>query len=131
MIGRTVFLVSLVVTAAPAVAGLSVCNKTPSEMHIALGRFDGQGWMSEGWWAIAAGNCATVITQPLVSRYYYLYASDGGAGSWGGNHDFCVSPGLSFHIRGRGHCAAAGFERKGFFEVDTGQLFDYVQTLSD
>jgi uncharacterized membrane protein len=74
-----------------------------------------------------------LLMQPgsLSARFYYLYAMDGSSGSWDGTHAFCVSPQDRFEIVGRGNCTAHGFERKGFFEVDTGSSGDYTQTLSD
>ena len=98
---------------------------------MALGRFNGTEWISKGWWTIAPGTCAIVISTPLDARYYYLYASDGGPGSWDGNRGFCVSGADAFKIAGRADCAGRGFDRKGFFEVDTGQKTDYTQLLSD
>lgn len=117
--------------AAPAQAGLTVCNKTSHTTRLALGRFNGTQWMSEGWWTIEAEACTSVITAPLDARYYYLYASDGGPGSWDGNRGFCVGSSEAFKINGRADCARRGFERKGFFEVDTGRKTDYTQLLSD
>lgn len=122
---------ALLLMAAPAEAGLRVCNKTAHAARLALGRFNGTQWMSEGWWTIEAGKCAAVITTPLDARFYYLYASDGGPGSWDGNRGFCVASDDRFRIDGRADCAGRGFERKGFFEVDTGQKTDYTQLLSD
>lgn len=121
----------LVSLAGPAVAGLKVCNKTKSPMKAALGRFNGKEWMSEGWWTIAPGHCSQLISARLDARYYYLYATNGGPGSWDGGHAFCVSGGEVFKIDGRADCAGRGFDRKGFFEVDTGQKTDYTQNLSD
>ncbi len=122
---------ALVLLATPAHAGLTICNKTAHSVKAALGRFNGTQWMSEGWWTISAAHCTAVISAPLDARYYYLYASDGGPGSWDGGRGFCVSAADAFKIDGRADCAGHGFDRKGFFEVDTGQKTDYTQTLSD
>jgi uncharacterized membrane protein len=51
----------LCLTALPAEAGFKVCNRTPHEAKVALGRFDGAGWLSEGWWTVAAKGCAVVL----------------------------------------------------------------------
>lgn len=78
-----------------------------------------------------AAHCTAVVNKPLIARYYYLYADDG-KGGWAGHHAFCVgTPGKPFRIRGRGNCALSGFERKDFFEIDTGNDTDFQQTLSD
>ncbi|MBS0279337.1 MAG: DUF1036 domain-containing protein [Proteobacteria bacterium] len=116
----------------PAHAGLNVCNKTAKSTRVALGRFDGTTWMSEGWWILAPKKCAVLVPGTLRARYYYLYAGDGGAGSWDGETKFCVGIGdAKFHSRLRSHCAAYGMDSKGFFTVDTGDDADYTQTLSD
>jgi uncharacterized membrane protein len=115
----------------PADAAFTVCNKTAHPARVALGWFDGSAWISQGWWTIAAKACESLLPGPLDARYYYLYAADGGSGSWSGARGFCVGPGSRFEIAGRADCAGRGFERKGFFEVDTGRAANYTQSLSD
>ena len=122
---------ALLLLAQPAHAGLSVCNRTAQPAKLALGRFNGTQWMSQGWWTIAGHHCSTVISAPLDARYYYLYATDGGPGSWDGGHPFCTASAAAFKVIGRGDCAAHGYDRKGFFEVDTGDKPDFTQSLSD
>ncbi len=121
----------MLLTAGRAHAAFAVCNKTPHETRVALGRFDGSAWSSQGWWTIAPKACQTLIAGALDARYYYLYASDGGTGSWDGKNGFCVAVADKFAIHGRANCAGRGYDRKGFFEIDTGQSRDYTQTLSD
>lgn len=117
--------------ALPAQAGFHVCNKTPRQTKVAIGLFDGRFWTSQGWWVIAPRTCQELVAGPLQARYYYLYATDEGAGSWDGHTAFCTTTADNFAIRGRADCEAHGFDRKGFFEIDTGQARDYTQTLSD
>jgi uncharacterized membrane protein len=121
----------LVALASPAQAGFKLCNKTAHPARVALGRFDGTAWGSEGWWTIESGKCETLIPGRLDARYYYLYASDGSAGSWDGGHSFCVAATDKFAIVGREDCAGRGYGRKGFYEVDTGQDTDVTKSLSD
>jgi uncharacterized membrane protein len=116
--------------AAPAEASFSVCNKGSHAAKVALGRFNGRDWESVGWWSLKPKSCARLLIGPLEARYYYLYATDGQTGGWDGKHGFCVA-GASFTIAGRGNCAARGYERKGFFQVDTGRRSDYTHKLSD
>ena len=87
------------VLAAPAQAGFKVCNRTPHEAKVALGRFDGTGWLSEGWWKVQPKGCAVLLTGPLNSRYYYLYATDDASGGWDGKNGFCVAESDTFQIR--------------------------------
>ncbi len=125
-------LAALTLLVSPAHAALSICNQTAKPTRVAVGRFDGTAWMSEGWWTLAPKKCAAVVPGKLKARYYYLYATDGGAGSWDGETRFCVGIGDGkFQSRARGHCAARGMDSKGFFTVDTGNDADYTQTLSD
>ena len=49
---RILTALALVLLAAPAQAGLTICNKTAHSAKTALGRFNGTQWMSEGWWSI-------------------------------------------------------------------------------
>lgn len=115
----------------PARAAFTVCNKTARPVKVAVGRTNSADWMSQGWWTIAPKACTIMIRASLNARFYYLFATDGGSGSWDGTHGFCISPQDRFEIRGRGNCLAHGFEHQGFFQVDTGSAADYTQTLSD
>lgn len=113
-------LAALIAAAAPASAGLSVCNKSAHGIQIAVGYFNGTRWSSEGWWQVATKKCAELITGRLDARYYYLYATDGASGTWDGGTSFCVGTADKFAVVGRGACAAHGYDRRGFFEIDTG-----------
>jgi uncharacterized membrane protein len=115
--------------AGPAEAGLSVCNKGKHPARVALGRFDGRDWISEGWWTIAPSRCAAVIAEPLDARYYYLYGTDDASGVWDGRTPFCTAAGGKFVVRGRADCARRGYDRKRFFEIDTGDNLNKVQVL--
>jgi uncharacterized membrane protein len=117
--------------ATPAEAALGVCNKTGHSTDIALGFYDGKQWSSRGWWTVAPGDCVQVVNENLVARYYYIYAvqRDVGGG-WDGEHGFCVRNG-QFQIQGRSNCVKRGFDRKGFFQVDTGQAPDWTENLAD
>jgi uncharacterized membrane protein len=117
--------------ASPAVASLKVCNQSKLAARVALGRFDGKAWSSEGWWTVQPRQCSPILIGNLDSRFYYLYASDGGAGVWEGKTHFCVAPESRFKAAGRGGCAARGFDSRGFFEIDTGRLVDWTQNLSN
>ena len=120
---------TIALASGPAEAGLTVCNKGKHPAKVALGRFDGREWMSEGWWAVTSGACADLIKMPLDSRYYYLYATDNAAGVWDGATAFCVRPRDRFSIKGRADCTQRGYDRKRFFQVDTQDNLNKVQTL--
>jgi uncharacterized membrane protein len=115
----------------PAQAAFNVCNKATAKARVAIGRFDGTAWTSMGWWSIAPKSCTGLLTGPLDARYYYLYATDGAAGTWEGSKHFCVAPNAKFSISGRANCSQRGYDRRGFFEIDTGGAPDWTQTLSN
>ncbi|MGZ5988106.1 MAG: DUF1036 domain-containing protein [Rhizomicrobium sp.] len=121
----------LIFAAGPADAGLSVCNKSAHMVKVAVGHFNGTRWASEGWWQVATKKCVEVVTGRLDARYYYLYATDGASGTWDGGTNFCVGATDKFAVVGRGACAAHGFDRRGFFEIDTGNQLNWTQALSD
>ena len=121
----------VVLTALPAEAAFKVCNKSDLAARVALGRFDGRQWASQGWWTVAPKTCAQLLTGPLQARYYYLYASDGAGGTWEGKTHFCTKPDAKFLASGRNDCGGRGFDRRGFFEVDTGKSPEWTQTLSN
>jgi uncharacterized membrane protein len=115
----------------PAWAKFTLCNKAARAANVALGRFNGIDWMSEGWWTITAGKCAELIPGPLLARYYYVYGSDADSGTWQGRTSFCTTPSNRFSIVGRQSCATRGYDHREFFRIDTGKAPNWTQTLSD
>ena len=124
-------LAMILLTAVPAHADFRVCNKADVPARVAFGNFDGKAWVSQGWWTIQPQKCETLLSKPLNARYYYLYGTDGGSGTWNGGTYFCTAPVGPFLIAGRGNCAGRGYDRKGFFAVDTGDKLSWTQWLSD
>jgi uncharacterized membrane protein len=105
----------------PARADLRLCNKTDSTISVAIGYKAKDGWRSEGWWNIGAAKCGTLLSGALASRYYYFYAVDSQhGGEWGGKAYMCTRRKM-FTIAGVENCVARGYERTGFFEVDTAE----------
>lgn len=129
---RFVFAALLVVACTgPALADLSICNHAGHPAHVAIGRFNGTDWMSEGWWDVGAGKCQALIKGALKARYYYLYTSDGSSGYWPGEHAFCIGKGNAFQVYGRENCAGRGYDRKSFYQIDTEQKQDFTTYISD
>lgn len=117
--------------AAPAKADLRLCNKTPSRVGVAIGYKEQQRWTTEGWWNIAANACETLVSGTLVSRYYYVYAVDYDlGGEWSGKYMMCTRDRM-FTIEGIEDCIARGFDRAGFFEVDTGEQTSWTVQLTE
>jgi len=117
--------------AIPAQADFRLCNNTGSRVGIALGYKDAEGWTTEGWWNVAAKSCETLLRGTLVARFYYIYAIDyDRGGEWSGQAFMC-SRDKEFTIRGTDDCLARGFDRTGFFEVDTGEQRAWTVQLTE
>jgi len=115
----------------PAAADFRLCNNTSSRVGIALGYKDADGWTTEGWWNISSRSCETLLRGTLVARYYYIYAIDyDRGGEWSGQAFMC-SRDKEFTIRGTEDCLARGYDRTGYFEVDTGEQRAWTVQLTD
>jgi len=126
-----VFAVLLAVSASPAGADFRLCNNTGSRVGVAIGYKDNEGWTTEGWWNVSSRSCETLLRGALVARYYYIYAVDyDRGGEWSGKAYMC-SREKEFTIRGTENCLARGYDRTGFFEVDTQNKTDWTLQLKD
>jgi uncharacterized membrane protein len=115
----------------PARADFRLCNNTASRVGIALGYKDAEGWTTEGWWNVSSRACETLLKGTLVARYYYIYALDyDRGGEWSGQAFMC-SRDKEFTIKGTENCLARGFDRTGFFEVDTGDQRAWTVQLTE
>jgi uncharacterized membrane protein len=117
--------------AQPAAADFRLCNNTGSRVGIAIGYKDSDGWTTEGWWNLSARSCETLLRGTLVARFYYIYALDyERGGEWSGQAFMCTRD-KEFTIRGIDDCLARGYERTGFFEVDTGEQRSWTVQLTE
>ena len=117
---------------ASAKADLRVCNKTTSRVGIAIGYKADRDWTTEGWWTVDSDSCATILPGPLVGRYYYMYAVDyDQGGEWGGNSAFLCTQEKEFTIEGVSDCVARGYQKTGFYEVDTGSQESWTIQLTE
>jgi len=124
-------LLLVLLAALPARADFRLCNNTGSRVGVAIGYKDAEGWTTEGWWNISPRSCDTLLRGALVARYYYIYAVDyDRGGEWSG-HAFMCSRDKEFTIRGTDNCLARGYDRTGFFEVDTGEQRSWTVQLTD
>jgi len=127
----TVLVLALIGSAKPAHADFRLCNQTPSRVGIAIGYKDKDGWTTEGWWNLPTRTCETLLRGALVARYYYVYAVDyDRGGEWSGQAYMCTRD-KEFTVRGTEDCLARGYDRTGFFEVDTGQQQSWTVTLTE
>jgi uncharacterized membrane protein len=123
-----IILAALVSTAK---ADFRLCNNTGSRVGVAVGYKDSDGWTTEGWWNLSARTCETLLRGGLVARFYYVYAVDyDRGGEWSGRAYMCTRD-KEFTIRGTDDCLARGYERAGFFEVDTGEQRSWTVQLTD
>ncbi len=111
--------------------GLRLCNRTSSQVGVAIGYKDQTVWTTSGWWNVASNTCETIVAGPLVSRFYYIYAVDyDRGGAWKGPTIMCTRDKL-FTIQGIEDCVARGYERTGFFEIDTGEQKNWTVQLTE
>jgi uncharacterized membrane protein len=119
-------------TAAPSNADLRVCNKTTSRVGIAIGYKADRDWTTEGWWTVDSDSCATILAGPLIGRFYYMYAVDyDQGGEWGGDSAFLCTQEKEFTIEGVSDCVARGYQKTGFYEVDTGNQESWTIQLTE
>jgi uncharacterized membrane protein len=111
---------------------LRVCNQTGNAVSIAFGYRAERGWQSEGWWVADPGQCQTIYSGDVKARrFYYFYAADDvGGGSWDGSVFMCTRD-ETFTIFGVEDCLARGYERTGFFEIDTNNRSSWTLQLTD
>jgi uncharacterized membrane protein len=112
-------------------ADFRLCNRTQSRVGIAVGYKDNDVWTTEGWWNVPANTCETLMRGPLVARFYYVYALDyDQGGEWAGQALMCTRE-KEFTIKGIQDCLARGYDRTGFFEVDTGEQKNWTVQLTE
>jgi len=111
--------------------GLRLCNRTSSQVGVAIGYKDQTVWTTSGWWNVPSNTCETIVAGPLVSRFYYIYAVDyDRGGAWKGPTIMCTRDKM-FTIQGIEDCVARGYERTGFFEIDTGEQKNWTVQLTE
>ena len=126
-----VTMLGLFASVRPAAADFRLCNNTASRVGVAVGYKDAEGWTTEGWWNLPSRTCETVLKGNLVARFYYVYAIDyDHGGEWTGRAYMCTRD-KEFTIRGIGDCLAHGYDRTGFFEVDTGEQRAWTVQLTE
>ena len=131
MLARLALILLALAWAAEAYADFRLCNRTGSRVGIAIGYKDQDGWTTEGWWNVKANTCETLIRGQLVARFYYVYAMDyDQGGEWAGKAFMCTRD-KEFTIRGIEDCLARGYDRTGFFEVDTGEQPSWTVQLTE
>jgi uncharacterized membrane protein len=86
---------------------------------LAVGYDTGEHFVTQGWWSVTPGSCATPIRGALTSRFVYVYATDiDGADVLKGATSMCVNR-QKFEAVGIGDCWRRGLQAVNFAEVDT------------
>jgi uncharacterized membrane protein len=94
--------------------GYTVCNDAKADLTAALAERSGPDFVSRGWWRLAAGGCARMITSPLKSdAVWLLVQKPGGVPLVSGADEFCIAA-KAFEIKGRAGCSGRGFSQAGF-----------------
>jgi len=131
LLGGTLTVGAVALAGEPAAADFRLCNNTTSRVGISMGYKENEGWTTEGWWNLPPRSCETLMRGPLVARYYYIYAVDYDRnGEWSGQAFMCTRD-KEFTIRGTEDCLARGYDKTGFFEVDTGEQPSWTVQLTD
>lgn len=111
---------ALCVVAQAARADFRLCNNASGRVSVAIAYTNGKRWITEGWWNLKNGACEILMNGPLAAEFYYVYAMDEHGGEWKGDAFMCTRD-REFRIVGRRNCLVRGYDRTGFFEVDTGK----------
>jgi uncharacterized membrane protein len=117
--------------AGAALADFRVCNDTKSMVGVALGYSESSKWITEGWWQIPGETCASLLEGDLNSQYYYVYAEDAErGGQWRGDVFMCTAD-REFKIEGIQDCFTRGYNKTGFFEINTGKRDSWLVRLTE
>lgn len=112
-------------------ADLRICNKSESRVGISIGYRSDRGWTTEGWWNLEPSSCEVMLPGDLKSQYYYMFAVDyDEGGEWAGSAFMCTADKI-YTIHGIEDCLARGFQRTGFFEIDTGTQTSWTIQLTE
>ena len=112
--------IGLALLSGQARADFRLCNNSTSRVSVSVAYTDGQNWVTEGWWNLKTTACETLLRGPLAAEFYYVYAMDERGGEWKGKSFMCTRD-REFRIEGRENCLVRGYDRTGFFEIDTGK----------
>jgi uncharacterized membrane protein len=111
-------------------AGYTLCNDTANEVYAAIGLqmvgAKGIVYAARGWWTVASGACAPLLTESIAGKKIWLRVERGkGAALVQGGDKFCVTN-IEFDIQGRDRCAARGLTEAGFVPTHGGPQAGYT-----
>jgi len=101
-------------------AGYTLCNDTAAPVYAAIAQQIGRTFAARGWWTVAGGTCAPLITDAVAGKKIWLRVERAkGAALVAGPAKFCVTN-IEFDIQGRERCASRGLTEAGFAETHGG-----------
>lgn len=125
------FIGSTTLFAQAAKADFRVCNDTKSLVGVSLGYAVDKKWTTEGWWQIPGETCSSLLEGELNSQFYYIYAEDADrGGQWRGEVFMCTAD-EEFKIDGVQECFSRGFQKTGFFEINTNNRDSWMVRLTE
>lgn len=128
---------ALAVTAKPANATYTFCNRTSFVLASAIAFEDGASTESRGWYVLQPGQCQTVLQEALRHSAYYAFAQTlpvhaGGVRSFAGNKLLCTTPGLApFKIVGQDDCERRGYVARRFSTIKTNGNAKWTTTFGE
>lgn len=123
--------------AAPAEAGLRLCNRTSYVLYASTGVEAGDAVTTQGWMRIVPGSCTAAIAGALTAKDYFVYARSsqahrGPAHAWGGHTKFCAKDtdyALKLPFAAQ-QCPSDGAFPMPFARVDTGGSPNWTTTFT-
>ncbi|CAI8406493.1 MAG: hypothetical protein CME93_06260 [Hyphomonadaceae bacterium] len=102
--------------------GWSVCNYTSYIIETAIGHFDEQRTVINGWSRLRPGACEIVLAAPLKPGVHYLHgrssiAYHDGQRLWRGDVPLCIDPTGSFSVENMPDCSVLGLTNAEFIPV--------------
>ncbi|AGT11478.1 hypothetical protein JCM7686_pAMI6p148 (plasmid) [Paracoccus aminophilus JCM 7686] len=123
------------VSGLPALAAFKLCNQSYDVLNIAIAQpgpeqAAADDFVTRGWWRVAPNQCATLVREPLKTRFLYVFATDVfGKEALSGAIPLCVGT-RRFVIERQGDCLLRGFLDARFLEVDTTDQSDWTVFVS-
>lgn len=107
-------------------ANLRVCNRRSGPIWTVVAHYVKptrrarvNGWVSEGWWKVAAGNCRQLWSNRNYRGDIYLHASTQSGSLAGRDATMCINPGSKFKIGNSdksANCQRPGLKRVGMYK---------------
>lgn len=125
-----------VLTATPARAGLTLCNRTSTVVYAATATAGNGSLTAKGWTRVVPGACTEALKEDLSGRTAYVTAKSarayaGPARSWSGPVIACVKEqNFTLTAPASGRCPSGSYGQ-GFSAVDTHHMRNWTVTLRE